>query len=105
MRRAIKYIVPLVGILYCTAFFEVEVTPTHHQTFNDEYDTYTNSHSLDIDFTQLTLHDLQLGYGTLPDSISWQQPSFLENSSTTFLTVCTIPLSHKIFINNCTWLI
>ena len=105
MRRVVKYIIPLVGILYCIAFFEVEVTPAHHQTFNDEYDTYTNSHSLDIDSTQLTINDLQLGFGTLPDSVIWQRPTFFEKSPTTFLTGRIIPFSHKLFIDNCTWLI
>jgi len=105
MRRAIKYIVPLVCILYCIAFFEVEVMPTHHQTFNDEYDTYTNSYSLDIDSTQLTHNDFQLGLGALPSSILWKQSVSKENPSRTFLSECAIPLSHKLFINNCTWLI
>lgn len=105
MRKAIKYIVPLVGILYCIAFFEVEVSATQHQSFNDEYDSYTNPHSLNLNSSRLNLDVFHVGFGLPSFSISLNHPYYFKKPSPGYLTECSIALSHKLFISNCTWLI
>lgn len=40
MRTWIKILFPIVGVAYCIAFLEINLSGGVHQTWNDEYDTY-----------------------------------------------------------------
>ncbi|HKJ40531.1 MAG TPA: hypothetical protein VKA27_00505 [Sunxiuqinia sp.] len=39
MKSWIKILLPIVGLLYCIAFLEINL-PGTHQTWDDQYDTY-----------------------------------------------------------------
>lgn len=104
MRRTIKYIIPLIGILYCIAFFEAEVISTQEQTYNDEYDLYTYSPSKYLATKQFTQHDIK-SLGLTPNSKDIRLTKLWNKSASTFLKKEVFPFRKKLFVNNCIWLI
>lgn len=104
-KKYLKILVPFVAILYCIAFFEIEIGDVE-QTWGDEYDSYvTASHStnfgtscgasVNIDLTFTPLHSFHFFIAPQLQVVS----SKIEVSE----IIPSQPL--RLFIRNCTWLI
>ncbi|WP_405198912.1 hypothetical protein [Christiangramia sp. LLG6405-1] len=105
MRKTLKYFIPLVGLLYCAAVFEVEIVGNHHQTFGDEYDTYTKSNFRDFNSPSNSLKDYHFDMGIFPLALVSIETTFMEDLSATLKVNRYSKYFDKLFIKNCTWLI
>lgn len=104
MKKYAFIFVPFILAFYCIAFFEVNIVSTQHQSWDDNFDSYTVSHSKDLNTDHFALHNLHPGPG-----LSTAFANVINNNSQKafpqFFEPGNLLYNHKLFINNCTWLI
>ena len=105
MRKILKYFIPLISLLYCTAVFEVEIVSNHQQTFGDEFDSYTKSYSQDFEISSKSLNDYHLGLGIFPIALVPIEATLIESLSATLKSNRCSQYFDSHYIKNCCWLI
>lgn len=105
MQKTIKYIIPLLCLCYFIAFFEIEISASQHQTYNDEYDTYTFSPTKKLNSNQVFLDTSQLDFCLSQASPDLNLPVFPRVSFHTYKEKEVQTSQKKLFVTNCVWLI
>lgn len=104
-KTGFKLFLPFAAILYCIAFFEIEIGDMQ-QTWGDAFDTYvTSAHSDNIGASDYSLPDFVPASASLPSPFVFFNADLRALESSHPKSNCVAPPLQRLFLRNCTWLI